>query len=127
MAVKLSALQSAAKAKVTPYEILDDDGSVIATLQPILLLPKRQRAAIADAIDFQQIILDLIEAGEDAEDDRDMYDLMRAALKLTVKEGDEADFERLEELIGDDPLTWRHIFDDYNTVTMPGEAKSSGD
>lgn len=127
MAIKLSAIQSAAQAKVKPYEILDDDDNVIAVLQPLLLLPKEQRLAIGRAVDFRQILLDLVEEGEAADDDRDMFDLMREALRLTVKAGDEEMFDDLVERIGDDPLTWEHIFKDYNEVTMPGEAKSSDD
>lgn len=128
MGVKLSSIQSAAKKGIKPYQILDDDGAVIVELQPILLLPKAQRRELGKAVDFQQIILDLIAAGEDgAEDDRDLYDLMREALRLTVTAEDRDKFERLTELVGDDPLVWKAIFEEYNEETMPGEAKSSDD
>lgn len=128
MALKLSDIQSAARKSLKPLELLDDEGNVIVTLQPILALPKEQRMALGKAVDFRSIILDLVEEGEEAEEDeRDMYDLMREALRLTVKAGDEADFDRLEEMVGDDPVTWENIFRDYNKETMPGEAKSSDD
>lgn len=128
MGVKLSSIQSAAKKGIKPYQILDDDGAVIVELQPILLLPKAQRRELGKAVDFQQIILDLIAAGEDgAEDDRDLYDLMREALRLTVTAEDRDKFDRLSELVGDDPLVWKAIFEEYNEETMPGEAKSSDD
>jgi len=126
MGIKLSSIQAAAKAQVTPYQILGDDDEVIVELQPILLLPKAQRRAIGEAVDFQKILLDLIEQGEEAEeDDRDFYDLMREALRLTVQAGDENKFSKLEELIGDDPLVWKSIFEEYSEATKPGEAKSS--
>lgn len=126
MGVKLSSIQAAARAEVKPYQILDDNDGVIVELQPILLLPKEQRHALAEAGDFQSIILRLVEAGPDApEDDRDLYDLMREVLRLAVFESDAPKFEALEAAIGDDPLTWKRIFESYSELTKPGEAKSS--
>lgn len=128
MGVKLSSIQSAAKEGIKPYQILDEDDAVIVELQPILLLPKAQRQELGKAVDFRQIILDLIAAGEEGEeDDRDLYDLMREALRLTVKAPDRDKFDKLVELVGDDPLVWKAIFEEYNEETMPGEAKSSDD
>lgn len=125
MGIKLSDIQSAARSAVKPYEILDDNDEVIVALQPILLLPKKQRLELGAAVDFRQIILDLVEAGPEAEDDRDLYDLMREALRLTVLPADKDKFESLEKLVGDDPLVWKTIFEEYNEVTAPGEASSS--
>lgn len=128
MGIKLSDIQAAARANVRAYQITDDNDEVIVELQPILLLPKSQRLELGAAVDFQKIVVDLIAAadrGEEVEDDRDLYDLMREALRLTVLPADAPKFNRLEELVGDDPLVWKAIFEEYNEATAPGEAKSS--
>ena len=124
LGIELSELTTAAENGYKAYEILDG-GEVIASFQPLLKLPKAVRTEVVKAVDFKQIVMDLIEAGPDIEDDRDLYDLMREALRLVCN--DDEMFSRLEEKIGDKPLVWKYIFEEYEKLTNPGEAKPSGE
>lgn len=114
--VSLADIQRAAEKKYGNYTVLIED-EVLTFLNP-LRLPKEKRKAIAElnTAEFYQ------PGAAGAEFDK--WDMYRRIFELSAKTP--AHFERLDQVIGDDPAMWEELFDALNTVVELGEASPSG-
>lgn len=110
----LDDLNKAADKKFGNFEIELEGEETLVFLNP-LRLPKDRRKQMTRIFEG-----DILKARVEEDDDLDMYDLYAEA--FAVAAATPRHFERLAEVIGDNPAQWSILFQAYNGESELGEA-----
>jgi hypothetical protein len=109
--INLSDIQNAANQKYGDFEIHLPSGEVILFV-PAIRLVKEKRQELAAALDIQ--------TRAQADNADDLYDVYRDAFRISEKV--KGNYDKLAEVVGDDPAVWQDLFISFNEETAPGEA-----
>lgn len=112
--IKLSDIQAAADKKYGDFEVHLPDNEIVS-FAPALRLPKAQRRQLAAALNIQK--------RAEVDDDADIYDVYRDVFRISARQTH--GFDKLTEVIGDDPAIWEELANEFLAVTEAGEASPS--
>lgn len=107
----LSDFQQAANEKYADFEVHLPSGEVLKFV-PAIRMDKARRKAYAAVLN--------VEERSKVNDGTDLYDLYRDAFKFSERVP--GHFDKLDEVVGDDPAIWQDLFIEFQEITQPGEA-----
>lgn len=111
--ITLHDIQSAADKKFGDFEIVLP-GDITVTFAPVLRLPKETRRKIGKVFDIET------RAKADKNFDEDLYDIYRSIFQLCERK--KGDYQKLADVVGDDPAVWEELANNFFQDTAAGEA-----
>lgn len=112
--IVLKDFQESINSKFADYEIHLPSGE-ICLFTPAVRMPKEQRRKLGAVMN--------IKARAEVNDDSDIFDVYRDTFRVSEKVP--GHFDKLQEVIGDDPAVWQELFIDFQELTQSGEASPS--